>query len=211
MNRPALALLLSSALLYYYLGLLVPIPPAAYATWLVLDGDGTIIQRYTFVEEPASYLEINLKAPGVVRLYPPAATRALEYSIDGSPPRRVGGPTPIEAVAARMRVHVLLDPEAEPGTFSLEANRPLKLALLEVQLPQLWYRVAPGRYVVRHGYAEGLPTVTAYRREEGTASLGMEIKAERVPFLLLRYAALALLLGAVLWVSLECLRPRRRG
>lgn len=210
MNRLAAALLLSSALLYYYLGLLAPVPPAAYATRLVLDGDGTIVQRYTFVEEPASYLEIDLAAPGVMWLYPPAATRALEYSVDGSPPRRVEL-FPIEAVGAQMRVHILLDPLAGPGAFSLEANRPLKLAVLEVQLPQLRYRISPQGYMVRHGYAEGLPTVTAYRREEGTAFVGMEIKAERIPFLISRYAALALLLGTFIWISAEVLRSWRRG
>ncbi|MEK6977556.1 MAG: hypothetical protein AABX40_04040 [Candidatus Hydrothermarchaeota archaeon] len=210
MNRPALALLLSSALLYYYLGLLMPVPPAAYATRLVLDGDGTAVQRYTFVEEPSSDLEIDLEAPGVMRLYPPAAARALEYSIDGSPPRRVE-PSSIEAVGAQMRVHILLDPGAEPGAFSLEANRLLKLAVLEVQLPQLLYRLSPQGYGMRHGYAEGLPTVTAYKQAEGTMFIGMEINAGRVPFLLLRYAALALLLGTFFWISGEGLRSRRRG
>lgn len=201
MNRLAAALLIAAAILYHYLGLLVPAPPATYATRLVLDGDGTILQRYTFVEEPSSDLEIDLKAPGTIRLQPPSATRSLEYSIDGSPPRRVELSS-IEAEAAQMRVHILLDPGAGPGAFSLEANRPLKLAVLEVQLPQLLYRVSPRGYGIRHGYAEGLPTVTAYKQEEGTTSIGMEIDAERVPFLLLRYTTLALLLGTFFWISL---------
>lgn len=204
MNRLALALFLSSALLYYYLGLLVPVPPAAYATRLVLDENGTAVQRYTFIGEPASHLDVELEAQGAIKLYPPAATRALEYSIDGSPPRHVEGPHPIEAAANHMEVRTLLDPKAEPGTFSLEVDKPLKLAVLEVQLPQLRYRVAPKGYGIRHGYVQGqggvLPVITAYRQMEGTAFIGIEIEAERVPFLLFQYAALTLALGALLWV-----------